>query len=146
MAKILVTGATGFIGSHLCLVLLSKGYEIIAVDSFENSSPESLIRVKKIFALRRAASCRNDIFVNSPAGGGDFFFGRYKIPFARFFSPCFTSSPLCQGVARPSDAYLRPPCLQHWVFCPPHSSIFCFFGGRISLVDQKNHRTRTGMC
>ena len=48
MAMILVTGATGFIGSHLCLVLLRKGYEIIAIDSFENSSPESLKRVKKI--------------------------------------------------------------------------------------------------
>ena len=48
MAKILVTGATGFIGSHLCLVLLKKGYEIIGIDSFENSSPESLKRVLKI--------------------------------------------------------------------------------------------------
>ena len=28
MVQILVTGATGFIGSHLCLVLLRKGYEI----------------------------------------------------------------------------------------------------------------------
>ena len=48
MVQILVTGATGFIGSHLCLVLLRKGYEIIGIDSFENSSPESLKRVVKI--------------------------------------------------------------------------------------------------
>ena len=48
MSKILVTGAAGFIGSHICLVLLEKGYDIIGLDSFENSSPESLKRVVNI--------------------------------------------------------------------------------------------------
>ncbi len=48
MSKILVTGAAGFIGSHICLVLLEKGYDIIGLDSFENSSPESLNRVLSI--------------------------------------------------------------------------------------------------
>lgn len=45
MGSVLVTGATGFIGSHVCLVLLEKGYEIIAVDSLENSSQNSLREV-----------------------------------------------------------------------------------------------------
>ena len=48
MKKILVTGGAGFIGSHTCLVLLQKGYEIFVIDSFINSSRESLKNVLKI--------------------------------------------------------------------------------------------------
>jgi UDP-glucose 4-epimerase len=36
--KVLVTGGTGFIGSHTCVELLSHGYDVIAVDDFSNSS------------------------------------------------------------------------------------------------------------
>ena len=32
--RILVTGAAGFLGSHLCDELLSKGYHVIGVDNF----------------------------------------------------------------------------------------------------------------
>lgn len=49
MGRILVTGASGFIGSHICLVLLENGYRVIGIDSFENSSPESLKRVLNIW-------------------------------------------------------------------------------------------------
>jgi len=45
---ILVTGASGYIGSHTCVELLSAGYEVIAADNFSNSSRESIARVKKI--------------------------------------------------------------------------------------------------
>ena len=45
MKTILVTGGTGFIGSHTCLLLLEKGYEIFVIDSFKNSSPKSLDKV-----------------------------------------------------------------------------------------------------
>ncbi|MEH7159409.1 UDP-glucose 4-epimerase GalE [Neobacillus drentensis] len=45
---ILVTGGAGYIGSHTCVELLSAGYEIIVVDNFSNSKPESLNRVKEI--------------------------------------------------------------------------------------------------
>jgi UDP-glucuronate decarboxylase len=33
MARIVVTGGAGFIGSHLCDVLLSQGHEVLAVDN-----------------------------------------------------------------------------------------------------------------
>jgi len=46
--KILVTGASGFIGSHTCLELLLAGYEVIAIDNLSNSKEESLRRVQKI--------------------------------------------------------------------------------------------------
>ena len=45
---VLVTGGAGFIGSHTCLALLEKGYGIIVIDSFVNSSPKSLDKVKQI--------------------------------------------------------------------------------------------------
>ena len=47
--SILVTGGAGFIGSHTCLNLLEKGYEVYVIDSFINSSPESLKRVMQIY-------------------------------------------------------------------------------------------------
>lgn len=48
MSKILVTGDCGYIGSHTVLELLNKGYDVIVVDNFSNSSYESLKRVQKI--------------------------------------------------------------------------------------------------
>lgn len=45
---ILVTGGTGYIGSHTCVELLNSGYEVIVVDNLCNSSEESLARVERI--------------------------------------------------------------------------------------------------
>ena len=45
---ILVTGGAGFIGSHTCVELLENNYEIVIVDNFVNSKPESLNRIRKI--------------------------------------------------------------------------------------------------
>ena len=46
--KVLVTGGAGYIGSHTCLALLELGYDVVAVDNFCNSSPESLKRVDEL--------------------------------------------------------------------------------------------------
>ena len=45
---VLVTGGTGFIGSHTCVELLNAGEEIVVADNFSNSKPEVLNRLKKI--------------------------------------------------------------------------------------------------
>ncbi|MFB3165501.1 UDP-glucose 4-epimerase GalE [Neobacillus sp. 179-J 1A1 HS] len=45
---ILVTGGAGYIGSHTCVELLNNGYELIIIDNFSNSNPESLRRIKEI--------------------------------------------------------------------------------------------------
>ena len=42
MTKCLVTGAAGFVGSHLCEALLAKGHEVVAVDAFLPYYPRSL--------------------------------------------------------------------------------------------------------
>ena len=46
--KILVTGGAGYIGSHTTLTLLKAGYEVVVLDNFSNSFPESLVRVGKL--------------------------------------------------------------------------------------------------
>ena len=45
---ILVTGGAGYIGSHTCVELLNAGYEIVVLDNFINSKPESLNRIRRI--------------------------------------------------------------------------------------------------
>jgi UDP-glucose 4-epimerase len=46
--KILVTGGAGYIGSHTTLALLESGHDVVVLDNFSNSLPESLVRVGKL--------------------------------------------------------------------------------------------------
>lgn len=46
--KILVTGGAGYIGSHTCVELLNKGYDVVVVDNLYNASPKALDRVAQI--------------------------------------------------------------------------------------------------
>ena len=53
MSTILVTGGAGFIGSHTCLSLLENNYDVIVIDSFFNSSPISIDRVRRIYNSKK---------------------------------------------------------------------------------------------
>ena len=46
--NVLVTGGTGYIGSHTSLELLITGHEVIILDNFSNSSPEVVDRIIQI--------------------------------------------------------------------------------------------------
>ena len=48
MSAVLVTGGAGFIGSLTSVELLNAGYNIIILDNFVNSKPESLKRIKEL--------------------------------------------------------------------------------------------------
>lgn len=48
MKTILVTGGTGFIGSHTCVELLNDNYNIVIIDDFSNSKPEVAEKIMKI--------------------------------------------------------------------------------------------------
>ena len=45
---ILVAGGAGYIGSHTCVELLNRGYEVVVIDNLYNSSEVALERVKEI--------------------------------------------------------------------------------------------------
>ncbi len=47
---ILVTGGAGYIGSHTCVELLNKDFDVIVIDNFSNSSEECIARIEKITA------------------------------------------------------------------------------------------------
>ena len=47
MHTVLVTGGLGFIGSHICVQLLEKGFNIIIIDNLSNSSIEKLDVIRK---------------------------------------------------------------------------------------------------
>lgn len=48
MARILVAGGAGYIGSHTCVELLNAGHEVVIFDNLSNSSEEAVGRVEKL--------------------------------------------------------------------------------------------------
>lgn len=52
MAKILVTGGLGFIGSHTVVELQNEGFEVIIIDDLSNSSEEVLNRIASITSVK----------------------------------------------------------------------------------------------
>lgn len=45
---ILVTGGAGYIGSHTVLALLEAGYDVLIADSFVNSKPQAVERLREL--------------------------------------------------------------------------------------------------
>ena len=71
---VLITGGTGYIGSHTCVEMLNAGREIVVIDNFCNSSPKACERVKEITGkdfsviecdIRDAAGLR-EVFASHP--------------------------------------------------------------------------------
>ncbi len=54
MKKILVTGGTGYIGSHTTVELIMAGYDVIVIDNLSNSRAEVIDAVQKITNVRPA--------------------------------------------------------------------------------------------
>jgi UDP-glucose 4-epimerase len=46
--NILVSGGTGFIGSHCCVALLEAGHSVIVVDNLANSKAEVIDQLQAI--------------------------------------------------------------------------------------------------
>ena len=52
--KILVTGGTGYIGSHTCVELIGSGHEVVILDNLYNSSENVIDRIETITGVRPA--------------------------------------------------------------------------------------------
>lgn len=57
MKKILVTGGTGYIGSHTVVELLNKNYDVIILDNLSNSHEEVIFSIEKITGRRPEFHC-----------------------------------------------------------------------------------------
>ena len=61
--KLLVTGGTGYIGSHICVELLHQGHQVIIIDNLCNSNPVVLKKIEKITGKKIAMS-ESEIYDN----------------------------------------------------------------------------------
>lgn len=52
MAKVLITGGAGYIGSHTAVELSQAGYHIVIIDDFRNSDPESIRGIETIIGKK----------------------------------------------------------------------------------------------
>ena len=71
--KILVTGGTGYIGSHTVVQLTEAGYDVVIADNYSNSKPEALRRTQAlcprkidfVFCDLREKEATDDLFKNN---------------------------------------------------------------------------------
>lgn len=96
--RILITGGTGYIGSHTAVELISKGYEVIIIDNLSNSFEEVVDSIEKISGKRPAFF--NIDLNNKPAV--DSFFKEKKIDAVIHFA-AFKS--VGESVSHPSLYY-----------------------------------------
>jgi UDP-glucose 4-epimerase len=86
MKKILVTGGSGFIGSHTIIDLIQNGYEVINIDNYSRSNPRILEGVEKILSQKikvyKVDLCKYDdtyaVFQENPDIAGVIHFAAYK--------------------------------------------------------------------
>ena len=74
MARYLVTGGLGYIGSHTCVELLGAGHDVTVVDNLSNSKPAVLERIERIVGKRPGfvqADIRNRAALTEALAGCD---------------------------------------------------------------------------
>ncbi len=95
---ILVTGGAGYIGSHTCVELLEKGYDVVVIDNFDNSSPMSISRVEKITG-KKVSLYKSDVRDRDAL---EKIFAEHKIDFVIHFAGL---KAVGESVAKPIEYY-----------------------------------------
>jgi UDP-glucose 4-epimerase len=93
--KILVTGGTGFIGSHTTVELQNAGYEVIIIDNLSNSNIDVLDGIEHITGVRPTflegdccdMATMRQLFVNNPGIEGVIDFAASKAVGESIFKP-----------------------------------------------------------
>lgn len=70
MARILVTGGTGYIGSHTTVELMQQGYDVVIIDNLSNSTSDVLDGIEAIVGTRPAFE---QVDCNDPQAVADVF-------------------------------------------------------------------------
>lgn len=73
MKRILVTGGTGYIGSHTVVALIEAGYQVVILDNFCNSYPWIAERIEQITRTHVEVA---EVDLNAPMGLESFFDGQ----------------------------------------------------------------------
>jgi UDP-glucose 4-epimerase len=98
MTTVLLTGATGYIGSHTWLALLEAGFDVVGVDDFSNSSPVVLQRLHELSG-RAPVFERLDV---RDEGALDALFARHRPAATVHFA---AMKAVGESAARPLDYY-----------------------------------------
>ena len=99
MKRVLITGATGYIGSHTIVELVQAGYDVVGVDNFSNSSPVVPDNLERIVGKRIAfelvdcsdAEALGQVFDKYGSFDAAIHFAAYKAP--------------AESVAKPMEYY-----------------------------------------
>jgi UDP-glucose 4-epimerase len=103
MPLVLLTGGTGYIGSHTCVELLNAGYDTLVLDNLCNSSTAVLGRIEQI-TRKRPAFIRGDVRDRSVL---DRIFREHSIEAVVHFAAL---KAVAESVARPLDYYDNNVC------------------------------------
>ena len=68
--RILITGAAGFLGSHLCDRFLAEGHEVVGMDNFITGSPDNIAHLMGVSGFRFVQHNVTDfMYVEGPLDG-----------------------------------------------------------------------------
>jgi UDP-glucose 4-epimerase len=98
MQNILITGGTGYIGSHVALELLKSKFNVFVIDNLSNSSDDSLKTVEKITGKKitfKEGDVRNQVFL-------DHFFKNHSIDCVIH---CAGLKAVAESIQKPYDYY-----------------------------------------
>jgi len=97
--KILVTGGTGYIGSHTSVELIKEGYEVIIIDNLYNSEPDVIDRIHKITGVNPVL----EVFDVCDRVKLDGFFNKHKDISAIIHFAAYKA--VSESVSKPLDYY-----------------------------------------